>query len=215
MVPESAPAGGWFVREISPAWHGGAWDAARFALGKCAALGNAAAASMLLETPRLRLRPFTLEDASFIVVLLNSPGWLAFIGDRGVRTDEDARRYLAAGPIASYAQHHGLGLYRVARREDDAPVGMCGLLRRDTLPDVDVGFALLPEHCGCGYASEAAEAVIAHGRAAFGLRRVAGITKPDNVASIRVLEKLGLRFQREITLPPQHETLSYYARDLA
>lgn len=169
---------------------------------------------MLLETPRLRLRRFTPEDAPFIVALLNSPGWLAFIGDRGVRDVDGARRYLVAGPIASYAQHDGLGLYHVARRADDLPVGMCGLLRRDTLPDVDVGFAFLPEHCGQGYASEAAEAVIAHGRRTFGLRRIAGITMRGNSGSIRVLEKLGLRFEREIVMPPKQETLSYYVRAL-
>ncbi|WP_415911115.1 GNAT family N-acetyltransferase [Oleiharenicola sp. Vm1] len=163
----------------------------------------------------MRLRRFTLEDAPFIVALLNTPGWLAFIGDRGVRTEEDARRYLTAGPLASYARHDGLGLYHVARRPDGAPVGMCGLLRRDTVPDVDVGFAFLPEHCGLGYAGEAAAAVVAHGREAFGLRRIAGITLAGNAASIRVLEKLGLRFEREITLPPKHEPLRYYARDLA
>lgn len=169
---------------------------------------------MLLETPRLRLRYFTLEDAPFVVALLNSPGWLTFIGDRGVRTEDDARRYLAAGPIASYAQHQGLGLYHVARREDGLPVGMCGLLRRDVLPDVDIGFAFLPEHCGRGYAGEAAAAVIAYGRTAFSLRRVAGITKPANLGSIRVLEKLGLRFEREIVMPSQTEALRYYVRDL-
>ncbi len=169
---------------------------------------------MLLETPRLRLRRLSLDDAPFIVALLNSPGWLAFIGDRGVRTEEDARRYLNAGPLASYAQHDGLGLYHIARRSDDCAVGMCGLLRREVLPDVDVGFALLPEHEGCGYASEAAAAVIEFGRATFGLRRVAGITMPANAGSIRVLEKLGLRFEREVVLPPKNETLRYYARAL-
>lgn len=169
---------------------------------------------MLLETPRLRLRRLTLDDAAFIVALLNSPGWLAFICDRGVRTEEDARRYLAAGPLASYAQHGGLGLYHIARRADGCAVGMCGLLRRDILPDVDVGFALLPEHAGHGYASEAASAVIALGRREFGLRRVAGITMRENVASIRVLEKLGLCFEREFVMPPKNETLRYYARSL-
>lgn len=202
-----------FVRKFSPVRSGGVRAAARFALGNRRAVGNAPR-TMLLETPRLRLRRLTLEDAPFIVALLNSPGWLAFIGDRGVRTEEEARRYLAAGPIASYAQHGGLGLYHVARRADGCPVGMCGLLRREALPDVDVGFALLPEHAGVGYASEAAVAVIEFGRAEFGLRRVAGITTPGNGASIRVLEKLGLRFEREFALPPKNETLRYYARCL-
>jgi RimJ/RimL family protein N-acetyltransferase len=169
---------------------------------------------MVLETPRLRLRRFTPEDAPFIVALLNTPGWLAFIGDRGVRTEEDARRYLAAGPIASYAQHGGLGPYHVARRADGLPVGMCGLLRREILPDVDLGFAFLTEHAGVGYASEAAVGVLRFAQTEFGLRRVAGITKADNTRSIRVLEKLGLSFEREFVMPPKNETLRYYARSL-
>lgn len=103
---------------------------------------------------------------------------------------------------------------RIVRVADGAAVDMCGLLRRDTLPDADGGFAFLPEHCGRGYASEAAEAVIAHGRREFGLRRVGAITLPVNAGSIRVLEKLGLRFEREVVLPPKNETLRYYAREL-
>lgn len=169
--------------------------------------------SMHLETPRLRLRRFTPADAPFLVALLNSPGWLRYIGDRGVRTEADAIGYLERGPQASYAQH-SFGLYHVARRVDGVPVGMCGLLKRDYLPDVDVGFAFLPEHCGLGYAVESAAAVIAEGRQRFGLRRIAGITMAENAGSVRVLEKLGLRFERMVTVPPKQESLCYYAKSL-
>lgn len=164
---------------------------------------------MILETERLRLRPFTADDAPFIVALLNSPGWLRFIGDRGVRTEADARGYIERGPQASYAQH-GFGLSCVERRRDGVAVGMCGLLKRDSLPDVEIGFAFLPEHCGLGYAVEIGRATLEDGRQRVGLARVAAITQPDNAASRHVLEKLGLAFGRMVTMP-SGETLCYYA----
>lgn len=153
-----------------------------------------------LRTDRLRLRPLTGEDAPFIVALLNEPSFLRFIGDRGVRTLEDAATYVQKGPQASYAQH-GFGLLLVLRREDEAPIGMCGLLKREVLDDVDLGFAFLPSSWGKGYASEAAGAVLAHGREAFGLRRVAAIVQPDNAASLRVLDRLGFAFDRMVRMP--------------
>lgn len=164
-----------------------------------------------LETERLRLREFTAADATFIVKLLNSPGWLRYIGDRGVRTEADALNYIAQGPRASYARY-GYGLWCVARKEDGVPVGMCGLLKRDALPDVEVGFAFLPEHAGLGYAQESARAVVEAGRRRFGLRRLAAITQPTNAASIRVLEKLGLTYERMATMP-NGESLCYYSGD--
>jgi len=163
-------------------------------------------------TARLRVRPFTMGDAAFMVALLNSPGWLRFIGDRGVRTEAEARSYLERGPLASYARH-GFGLGCVERRSDGVPVGMCGLLRRDTRPDVEIGFAFLPEHCGQGYAVESARAVIEGGRVRHGLLRVAAIVQSDNTASIRVLEKLGLGYERPVDLP-NGGTGSSYIRSL-
>jgi len=156
---------------------------------------------IVCETPRLRLRRLRAdEDAPFILALVNEPSWLANIGDRGVRTLDDARAYITKGPLASYAQH-GFGLFCVELRETGERIGMCGLLKRDWLADVDVGFALFPKFWGKGYAYESAAGIIEWARTACGVTRVAGIVKPENAASIRVLEKLGMRFERIVTSP--------------
>ena len=152
-----------------------------------------------LETERLVLRRLTLNDAPFIVELLNEPSFLRFIGDRGVKTLQDARHYLLKGPITSYTVL-GFGLYLVFLKETGEPIGICGLLKRDTLADVDVGFAFLPRYWKSGYATEAARAVVRQGHEIFGLTRIVAITTPDNDSSIRVLEKIGLRFERLIRL---------------
>jgi [ribosomal protein S5]-alanine N-acetyltransferase len=153
------------------------------------------------ETPRLRLRRLHGEDdAPFILALVNEPSWLENIGDRGVRTLDDARAYIANGPLVSYAQH-GFGLFCAELRETGEAIGMCGLLKRDWLADVDVGFAFFPKFWGKGYAHESAAAVIDWARTARGVTRVAGIVKPGNSASIRVLEKLGMRFSQVVTSP--------------
>ncbi len=149
--------------------------------------------TLILETERLTLRHLNLDDAPFIVKLLNDPDFLHFIGDRGVRNLEDAEHYLQNGPMASYRQH-GFGLFMTQLRHCGTAIGICGLLRRLTLPDVDVGFALLPAFRGQGYASEAAAATVCWGRRELGLQRIIAITSPDNLGSARVLEKIGLRF---------------------
>jgi len=153
-----------------------------------------------LLTERLALRAFAPTDAAFVLALVNSPGWLRYIGDRGLRTAADAEASLAHGPIASCARH-GFELLHVSRREDGAPVGMCGLLKRDTLPDGDLGFAFLGAHEGRGYASESGHAVLERARQRHGLRRLAAIVQPGNAASRRVLAKLGFIFERDIRLP--------------
>ncbi len=154
---------------------------------------------IVLETERLVLRHLNLNDAPFIVDLLNEPSFLRYIGDRGVRTDQDARRYLTEGPLASY-ERHGLGLYLAFVRETGEPIGMCGLLKRETLRDVDIGFAYRPAYWGRGYAREAASATLQHGRTTLGLNRIVAITSPDNEGSRRVLEAIGLRFEGLIRL---------------
>jgi RimJ/RimL family protein N-acetyltransferase len=164
-----------------------------------------------ISTARLVLRPLALDDAPFMLELLNDPGYLRFVADRGVRTVDGARNYLAGGPLAMY-ERHGLGLLRVERRSDGEPLGICGLLKRDTLDDVDIGFGLLERHRGRGYAREAAEAVLEHGAEALGLRRVAAIVLPSNADSIALLARLGLRRERTITL--DGEELELHARDL-
>jgi len=161
---------------------------------------------IICETPRLRLRRLTLEDGEFILELLNEPDFIRNIGDRQVRTLEDARRYILNGPIASY-ELWGFGLYLVELREKTLAAGICGLLKRDHLEDVDVGFALLERFRGSGYAFEAAAAVLRFGRETLGLRRIVAITAPDNHSSGKLLGRLGLKFERMIRLPEQtHDT---------
>lgn len=147
---------------------------------------------MPLVTARLRLRQFVADDASFVMELLNEPGWLRFIGDRGVHDLDGARAYIEKGPRALYARH-GFGLYCVELRQG-GPVGMCGLLKRDTLELPDLGFALLERFQGEGYAREAVAATLAHAQRDFNLRQLAAITNPDNVPSGRLLRDLGFRF---------------------
>jgi RimJ/RimL family protein N-acetyltransferase len=152
----------------------------------------------VVETERLTLRRLTVDDAEFMLGALNEPSFLQFIGDRGVRTLDDARAYLLKGPLDMY-ERHGFGLFLVSLK-DGTPIGTCGLIQRDTLPDVDIGFAFLPGFWGQGYAYEAASAVLAYGRNDLGLRRIVAITAQDNRSSIRLLEKIGLTFERLIRL---------------
>lgn len=166
-----------------------------------------------LETARLTLHRLALDDAPFLIRLLNDPSFIANIGDRGVRSIEDAHRYLREGPFAMY-QRYGFGLWRAVRRTDREPVGMCGLLRRDTLPDADLGYAYLPEHRGQGYAFEAARATLQHAARKFGLTRVAAVVSPGNTASIRVLEKLGMQFERMFPMNPEEPEVRLYGRQL-
>ncbi len=153
----------------------------------------------VLETERLVFRQLCSDDAEFILELLNQPSFLRYIGDKGVRNAEDAIRYIQTGPVASY-DRFGFGLYLVELKESGVSIGMCGLLKRDSLPDVDVGFAFLPGYWSQGFAFEAAAAVMAYGREVLGLRRIVAITSLDNAASIKLLEKIGLRFERLIKL---------------
>ncbi len=151
-----------------------------------------------LETDRLTLRHLSVErDLQFILRLLNEPSFLRYIGDKGVRTLDDARQYLLTGPIASY-EKHGFGLYLVQLKQSETSVGICGLIKRDMLPDVDIGFALLPEFWNNGYAAEAAAAVMSFATSSLGISRIVAITEPTNEASARVLQKVGLTFDRLI-----------------
>lgn len=167
----------------------------------------------VLETERLILRRLTLEDAAFILQLVNEPSWLRFIGDRRVRSLEDARSYIQKGPVESY-ERLGFGLYAVERKGEPGPIGICGLVKRESLEDVDIGFAFLPSFWGQGYAYESASAVMAYGRRTFDLKRLVAVTSPDNYASIRVLEKLGLQFEKIVRLSPEDSEILLYARDL-
>ena len=166
----------------------------------------------ILETERLILRLQTTDDASFILELLNDPSWLQFIGDRGVRTIEDAKAYILNGTVRMYEQY-GFCLFLVERKEDHVPIGICGLVKRDSLEDVDIGFAFLPKYWAKGYAYEAASAVMAYGKDKLGLNRIVGITTQENHASAKILKKIGLQFERLIQLANDAEELSLFVFD--
>lgn len=153
----------------------------------------------VVETERLILRQFTTADAEFVLRLLNEPSFLRYIGDKKVRNVQDAEQYLRNGPMASYEQN-GFGLYLVELKDTHAPVGMCGLLKRKELADVDIGFAFVPEYWKQGFAFEAAEAVLDHSERDLKLKRIAAITNLDNESSIKLLERLGFAFERVIRL---------------
>jgi len=164
----------------------------------------------VVETQRLELRRLRLEDAPFILRLLNEPAFLRYVGDKKVRNLDDARDYLATGPIDSY-ERNGFGLYLVVEKVSGAAIGICGLIRRQALEDVDVGFALLPRFRRRGYASEAAAAVIDHAKTTLGLSRIVAVTQADNAGSIRTLEKLGMRFERRVRLTEDDVELELFA----
>ena len=167
-----------------------------------------------LHTARLTLRAFTPDDAAFVVELLNDPGWLRFIGDRKVRTIDDARAYLHNGAIA-HATKHGFALGAVQRTSDGTLLGMCGLIRREGLDDVDLGYAFLPAYRGQGYAREAAAAWLACGFERFGLKRIVAITSVDNAASGKVLEAIGMRFERRMRVSGHDDDSNFYAAERA
>jgi len=169
-------------------------------------------AVIILETPRLRLRSVTVDDAAFYLELVNDPSWVANIGYRNLHTVEAARAALEAGLMTQFREH-GYSLYMTERRSDGATIGMCGLVRRTSLPGPDIGYALRPAYWGQGYAYEAAAAVMAHAEHALGLATVYGITAPHNQVSINLLNKLGLRYERFSRLPPDGKDTNIYRRD--
>jgi RimJ/RimL family protein N-acetyltransferase len=163
----------------------------------------------VLETKRLILREFNVDDAEFILGLVNEPSFLRYIGDKKVRELEHARQYLLNGPVASY-ERNDFGLYLVELREPRTSIGMCGLLKREELPDPDIGFAFLPAFWNKGFAFEAATAVLQNARERLHLERLLAITSLDNEASIGLLQRLGFRFEREIQLAPDRERVKLF-----
>ena len=166
----------------------------------------------VLESDRLTLHRLSVDDAPFILNLLNEPSYLQFIGDKGVRTLDDARNYILAGPMDSY-DRHGFGLYLTTLKDDGTPIGICGLLKRESLDAPDIGYAFLPAHWSRGYAFESTSAVLAYARRALGLTRVVAVVSPDNTSSIRLLEKLGLRFERMVRLSADDIEIKLFATD--
>lgn len=167
----------------------------------------------IAKTERLRLRLIGEDDADFFLRVMNDPDFVAYVGDRGLRTRADALRALRDGPLAMQAER-GHSLYLVERLEDGVPLGFSGLIKRETLQDVDIGYAFLPDFRGHGYALEAARAVVGQARS-LGIPRLAAITAPDNAASIALLLKLGMRFERSEALAPETSPVNLYLLDLA
>ncbi len=164
---------------------------------------------VVLETERLRLRWLALDDAPFIIELLNDSSFIRFIGDKQVRNIADAEKYLVNGPLASY-EKYGYGLYATDLKDTGITIGICGILKRETLPHPDIGFAFLPAYWNQGYAFEAAAAVIKHARAAFNVDTILAITTPDNEASGKLLSKIGMTFDRLIKLTPESDEVKLF-----
>jgi [ribosomal protein S5]-alanine N-acetyltransferase len=169
---------------------------------------------IVIETERLRLRRLGPADAPSILRLLNEPSFLRHVGDRGVRTLDDAEAFIRNVPMALY-EKHGFGHFLAERKEDGAMIGTCGLIKRDTLEDVDIGYSLLPEYWSRGYAFEAAAATLDYARTTARLRRVVAIVSPRNESSLRVLKKLGFAFERLMRMPADDHDVELHAIELA
>ncbi len=167
----------------------------------------------LLKTERLTLSHLRLDDADFILQLLNEPDFHKYIGDKGVRTIEDANGYLREGPLASYKQR-GYGLYLVRLKNAETPIGICGLKKRDSLDVPDLGYAFLKNHWSNGYATEAARCVLDYAYDKLKINKLAALTTTDNEASVRVLEKLGFQFQKIVKLPEFESDSKLFVADL-
>ena len=163
----------------------------------------------ILDTERLVLQELCADDAGFILQLVNEPAWLRFIGDKGIKTLEAARDYIQKGPREMYARL-GFGLWLVKLKEGNVPIGICGLIKRESLEDIDIGFAFLPAYWRRGYAFESASATMAYGIKRFGLKRIVAIMAPGNHASDRLLEKLGFRFERMVRLSSGEPEIKLY-----
>ncbi len=189
----------------------------------------------IIETSRLILREIVETDSAFILDLLNQPSFIKYVGDRNVRTIEETEIFIANRLANSYAEN-GFGLYAVELNAEfgttaDARtiafeiqnpkskiqnllIGICGFVKRDTLPDADIGFAFLPQFCGKGFAFEAAEAMMRYGKTELSLRRVLAITTQNNETSGKLLKKLGFKFERLIKLPHDAEELKLFSFDV-
>lgn len=157
----------------------------------------------ILETERLVLRQLTIDDSAFILELVNTPKWLEFIGDKNVKSLEDAKNYILNGPIESYREN-GYGLWLVELKELHTRIGLCGLLNREILENIDIGFALLPKYFGNGYGFEMAQATVEYANSNLKMEKLLAIANPNNAISISLLNKLGFNFTKRITMPEGH-----------
>lgn len=164
---------------------------------------------IILETDRLTLSEICLDDADFILKLMNTSSWLKFIGDRGLRTKEDARNYITNVLMPTY-KNFGFGFYLTKRKEDNAPIGICGLVKRDALEHVDIGFAFLPQYEGKGYGNESASSILSYAQTMLNFKTILSITNSENKRSIALLNKLGFRFQKMILMPNETEEIMLF-----
>lgn len=167
----------------------------------------------IVETEHLILRTFSLQDAAFILRLVNEPSWIAYIGNHEVANLDEARDYIRNGPLAMYDEY-GFSLCMVEHKDGGVPIGVCGIVKRDSLPDPDLGFALLPQFWGKGYAHEASSAILEFGRAHLGIVRILAISLPHNARSIKLLDRLGFAFVRMFRADDQSPELQLYMQDL-
>lgn len=167
----------------------------------------------IFQTQRLRLREFNENDAEFIIELVNSEAWLKYIGNRNIKTFDQARDYLINGPIKSY-KDNGYGLCLVELINENIPIGMCGIIKRDTLEEPDLGFAFLPKYFGKGYAHEIAKQTLEFAKNHLNMNKILAITIPENLSSIKLLEKLGFSFQNNIKAPNNGGELKLFSNIL-
>ena len=168
---------------------------------------------LVTKSSRLRLRHIEIDDAGFILGLLNDPEFSRFVGDKNVRDLDTAQDYIRQGPVASY-KNFGFGLYLVELIDSGEPIGICGLLKRNFLDHADLGFALMPAYCGHGYAFEAAQATIEFARNALGLKQIIAFSVPDNIRSTKLLDRLGMQFDKIMTLPVTEKDVKLFKLDL-
>lgn len=167
----------------------------------------------VIETERLALREMSEADAGVVLEILNDPDFKRFVGDRGVRTVEEAARYIDERFVEGY-RRNGFGLWLAETKDEKVPVGICGLVTRKELGVVEVGYAFLPQFRGRGYAFEAASAALRHARDVLGLPRLYAIVDPENAVSVRVLEKLGMRFEQSVKFAPEESEIHLFSTDL-
>jgi RimJ/RimL family protein N-acetyltransferase len=166
--------------------------------------------AVVLETDRLQLRRLSTDDAGFLLSVFNDPAFLRFVGDRKIKTLDQARGFIESGPLESY-RRFGFGHFVSELKRDHTPIGICGFVKRDALEDADIGFSLLPEYRAQGYAFEAASALMAYGTETLNFRRIVAIASPENESSIRLLGKLGMKFDRMVKLSDEGEALSLFS----
>lgn len=168
---------------------------------------------IILETERLFLRPLIRDDAEFILRQLNEPSWLEFIGDKNVYSLNDAKKYIELAPMTMY-QRYGFGLFLVCSKESSSPMGLCGLMKRDNLNDADLGYSFLPEYWNQGFALEAVKSILDYAKNTHQLSRILALSKSSNTPSIKLLNKVGFLFDRDLKLLEDEESLQIYQLEL-